>query len=247
MGESQWILLVLLLAFVVALLLGRRGMRRGFAPDLRPIAGFSLLRGALQRAIETGRVVHVSLGTGGAHTNLLADSLAGLEVLESLSGQMAAAGVSPTVTVADATLLPMAQDVVRRPCHSSISETSRLAPDVRWLPSQPAAYAAGVMGILGAERVETNVMVGTFGGEYLLMGEAADRHHCRQVGGVSDPTVMSFVYATAQQALIGEDMYAAGAYLARKPWHLASLWGQDVLRWAIVLVIIAAVAINTAF
>jgi hypothetical protein len=247
MSEAQWILLVLLLAFVVTLLLGRRGMRRGFVPDLRPIAGFNLLRGAMQRAIETGRAVHVSLGLGGAHTSLLADSLAGLEVLESLSDQSAVVGISPIVTVADATLLPMAQDVVRRPSQSGISGTSRLAPDVRWLSPEPAAYAAGVMGILGAERVEANVMVGTFGSEYLLMGEAADRHHCQQVGGVSDPTVLPFVYATAQQALIGEDMYAAGAYLARKPWHLASLWGQDVLRWAIVLAIVAAVAINTAF
>jgi hypothetical protein len=122
-----------------------------------------------------------------------------------------------------------------------------LATDVRWLSPEPAAYAAGVMGILGAERVEANVMVGAFGDEYLLMGEAANRHRCQHLGGVSDPAVLPFVYATAQQALIGEDMYAAGAYLNRKPWHLASLRGQDALRWGIVLAIIGAVAINTAF
>jgi Domain of unknown function (DUF6754) len=247
MSEAQRILLVLLLTFVVALLLGRQRIRQGAVPVLRPIAGFNFLRGAMQRAIETGRTVHVALGMGGAHTNSLADSLAGLEVLQSLSERSAAVGVSPIVTVADATLLPMAQDVVRHSGEGGIGGTRRPAPDVRWLSSEPAAYAAGVMRILGAERVEANVMVGAFGGEYLLMGEAADRHRCQHVGGVSDPTVLPLVYATAQHVLVGEDMYAAGAYLARKPWHLASLWAQDVLRWVIVLVIVVSVVVNTVF
>jgi len=42
-------------------------------------------------------------------------------------------------------------------------------------------------------------------------------------------------------------MYAAGAYLSGKPWHVGSLLAQDFMRWVIVAVIIALVAVNTAF
>jgi hypothetical protein len=113
------------------------------------------------------------------------------------------------------------------------------------LTSLPVAYAASVMGTLGSARVGVNVMVGAFGDEYLLLGEAGVRRGVEQFGGAADPAVLPFVVATADEPLLGEDIYAAGAYLGGKPWHLGSLWAQDLVRWLIVLVILAAVAANT--
>jgi hypothetical protein len=236
-----------LITFLPAMALVGWWARRGYTPDLRPIRAFDALRGLTARAIEAGRALHVSLGVGGVAGEAAGDSLAGLKVLEYLADQSAAAGVPAVVSVADPTLLPVAQEVVRRPYGADREGAAEAGRHVRWIAPQPAAYAAGVMGILGGEGVDANVMVGAFGDEYLLMGEAAVRRNIATVAGASDPNVLPFVFATADEMLMGEDMYAAGAYLSGEPWHIGSLLAQDLMRWIIVLVVIAAVIIHTLF
>jgi hypothetical protein len=246
-NEIQLALLLFLVTFLPVLYLSGRRVQRGDFPDLRPIVAFNALQGLTARAIETGRAVHISLGLGGITGDVTADSLAGLSILEYLADQSAAAGVPPIVSIADPTLLPLAQDVIRRPYGTDQEAAARAATDVRWIAPEPAAYAAGVMGLLGVEAIDANVMIGSFGDEYLLMGEAAHRRNVTQIGGASDPNVVPFVFATADQTLIGEEMYATGAYLAQKPWHIGSLLAQDFMRWAIVLIIVALVIIRTLF
>jgi hypothetical protein len=155
--------------------------------------------------------------------------------------------VAPIVTMANPTLLPLAQDVIRRPHGADREEAAKAVRHVRWIAPEPAAYAAGVMDILGGEGVDANVMIGSFGDEYLLMGEAASLRKITHIGGASDPNVLPFVFASADQTLMGEDMYAAGAYLSRKAWHIGSLLAQDFMRWGIVAVIVVLVAIKTLF
>jgi len=247
MTETQRIMLLFLIAFLPAVVLARRRVQEGDTPDLRPIPAFDALRGVTARAIEAGRALHVSLGLGGITGDVTADSLAGLTALEYLADQSAAAGMPPIVTLADPTLLPLAQDVMRRPYGPDREGAAGAARHVRWIAPEPAAYAAGVMGILGGEGVNTNVMIGAFGDEYLLMGEASARQGVTHIGGASDPSVLPFVLATADETLIGEDMYAAGAYLSGKPWHVSSLLAQDFMRWIIVVVIVVLVIINTVF
>jgi hypothetical protein len=244
MDDVQRVLLALLLVFVAGLLLGRRRVGRGKMADVRLIPGFRLLRAAAQGAIETGRPVHVGLGRGAIWGAGAADSLAGLEVLESVAAQTAPLGSPPIVTTGDATLLPLAEDAVRRACRRPPAGVARPASDVRWLSPTPAAYAAGVAGVLADENVQLNAMVGAFGDEYLLLAEAGIRCQGCQVGGASDPAVLPFVYATSDEALLGEEIYAAGAYLSGKPWHLASLWAQDLVRWIVVLAILGVVLAN---
>ena len=245
MNETQLALLFFLVAFLPAFYLSGRRVQRGDFPDLRPIRAFDALQGLTARAIEAGRAVHISLGLGGITSDMTADSLAGLLVLEYLSDQSATTGAPPIITIADPTLLPLAQDTIRRPYGTDWEEATRATRNVRWIAPESAAYAAGVMDTLGSEAVEANVMIGAFGDEYLLMGEAAGRRKITHIGGASDPNVVPFVFVTADQMLMGEDMYAAGAYLTRKPWHIGSLLAQDFMRWGILIVIIVLVAIRT--
>lgn len=247
MSETQLVMLLFLIAFLPALYLAGRRVQQGGKPDLRPISAYDALRGMTARAIEMGRALHISLGIGGITSDATADSLAALSVLEYLADQSAAAGVSPIVTMSDPTLLPLAQDVIRRPYGSERERSARSSRNVRWIAPEPAAYAAGVMGVLGGESVDANVMIGNFGDEYLLMGEAANRRKIAQIGAASDPNVVPFVFATADETLMGEDMYAAGAYLSGNPWHVGSLLAQDFMRWVIVVIIIVLVVLNSAF
>jgi hypothetical protein len=173
------------------------------------------------------------------------DSLASVEVLRPVAQRLSLTGQMPLVTTGDATLHLLAEDQVHRIRRGQATGLSQAEPDVRWLAATPAAYAAGVMGMLAREPVEVNVMTGFFGAEYLLMGEVGVPRVGVQLGGASEPTVLPFVLATSRAALLGEELYAAGAYLAHKPWHLGSLWAQDMLRWLIALSVVVAVIVNT--
>jgi hypothetical protein len=69
------------------------------------------------------------------------------------------------------------------------------------------------------------------------MGEAAAWRNTEHIGGASDPSVLPFVYASAQETLLGEELFATGAYLQRKVTHVGSLLAQDTMRWVVSLAI----------
>jgi len=242
---AQWIGLAFLAVFIMALYRSKRQAQPDVLARLRPIPFFDQLTDAMARAAESGRALHVSLGTGGIASDLAADSLAALSVLEAIARRSGTFDRAPIVTLADAALIPIALDMMQEPAHKQVG--LQPAPDVRWLTSSPPAYAAGVMEVLGGSEVMSSVMVGAYGDEYLLMGEAANRLNRRQLAGASDPTVLPFVWATAEGMLMGEELYAAGAYLSGRAWHVHSLLAQDCVRWMIVLAILVLVGFNSFF
>ncbi len=237
--------LIILLAFLVLSRWFMARFKAGYRPRLRRIAGFSRLRHLLAEAVETGRPLHLSVGVGGVGNETTADTLAGLSVLGYLARQSAQTGTPPIVTTADPAAMLAAQNTARSAARGSAAEAAVSAGQVRWVAPQPAAYAAGVMNLLDAGQAGANVMVGKFGDEYLLMGETAARRRLPHIGGAGDPNTLPFIYVTAQETLLGEDIYAAGAYLQRRPTQVAGLLAQDVLRWLIGAAVLGGILVQT--
>jgi hypothetical protein len=101
------------------------------------------------------------------------------------------------------------------------------------------------MQIIDQQKLVANVMIGRFGDEFLLMGEAGAQRNLAQIGGTSAVHVLPFVNATMTHPLIGEEIYAGGAYLSDKPAHLASLFAQDMMRWILVAFMVMAILLRT--
>jgi hypothetical protein len=238
--------IVFLLIFVGLLVYFTTRVAAGRIPALRRIRAFEALKGFTGRAVEAGRALHLSLGVGSVANETTADSLAGLGVLNYLAEQAAVTGVPPTVSMADPTVMLFAQNALRA-AHADDPEGAEQAyRNIRWIAPQPAAYAAGVMSLLNIEQTEANVMVGNFGDEYLLMGETAARRGTGHIGGASNPNTLPFIYASAEEILLGEEIYAAGAYLQQRPSHIGSLISQDTMRWVIFLVILIGILIASS-
>lgn len=240
-GQQQALMFALLLPFFPLLLLINRRIRERGTPPLRPIPGYETLQESLGRAAEGGRAVHVSMGTGGLGGVSTAESLAGLTVLEHVASHAEATGLEIIATVSDASLLPVAQDVMREACAAQGDPYAYEPSCVRFVSPNPAAYAAGVIDILGHANVGNNIMVGSFGDEVLLIGEAGARNELTQVGGTSSPQILPLIYASSDHTLIGEEMFAAGAYLRQRTSHLASLVTQDWLRTAVIVAIVIGI------
>lgn len=245
LGIESLIAILIVLISVPLFFYALSRARAGHLPRLRPLPAFDRLSGMSGRAAESGQLLHVGLGMGGISGPDTAVSLAGLTVLEYLADQAAAGESRLVVTVADPTLLPAAQEVLRR-AYAQRGKSEVFSPSqVRLLAPDPAAYAAGVMGILEGENPLANVTIGAFGDEYLLIGETGAKRDVEQVAGTDDPAALAFMHVTAHETLIGEEIFAAGAYLRGSAESVAGLMVQDWWRYLVVVFIIAGILWRT--
>jgi hypothetical protein len=236
---------IFLIEFILLIYYFTHRVRKGQLPNLRQIRGFERIKDATGQAIETGQPLHLSLGVGGMSNETTADTLAGLSVLSYLAEKAAVTGVSPIISMASPMVMLYAQNALRVAHANDPNLAEEAYRHIRWIAPQPTAYAAGVMNLLTLDDAQANVMVGNFGDEYLLMGEVAARRNVTHIGGTSNPSSLPFVYVSADETLIGEEIYAAGAYLRKRSSHIGSLVAQDTMRWIIVSIIFGGIIITS--
>lgn len=231
MESIGWVLLLLLLPALLFLVLR---VRAGEAGELRRLPAMEELPRSVGRSAETNQPLHVSVGVAGVGGAATAETWAGLGLLAELADEAVASDAPLIVTVGDPTVLPIAQDILRRAYARHGRPDGYDPTQVRFIAPVPLAYAAGVTGLLQREPLRGNVMLGAFGDEYLLMGETGARKGVFQIVGAADPRTLPFVYATADEPLIGEEMYASSSYAGRGPLQVASLLAEDWARWAVI-------------
>ena len=66
-----------------------------------------------------------------------------------------------------------------------------------------------------------------------------------QIAGTAMPSQLPFFVAACDYALIGEEFFAASAYLSGQPEQLGSLKGQDVGKLLVGVVLVLGVALAT--
>lgn len=255
LGPDYARMLVLFLFFLPIFFFAYWVVKRGTPIALRPIAGYAALKGLLGKSAEAGQPVHLSLGTAGIGDQFTADTMAGLSVLDYIAERGAISASPPIVTCSNPTALPLAQDLLRRAYARQGYPEEYDPARARFVAPAPnlgtgaapdgLAYAAGTMRMIEHQKLVANVLIGHFGDEFLLLSETGTHRELIQIGGASDTRVLPFVQATMNYPLIGEEIYAGGAYLSAKPAHLSSLLAQDVLRWLLVGGVAAAVLFKT--
>lgn len=205
---------------------------------LRDIPAFHRFRRAVGLSVEAGRRLHISLGRGGI-TNLPGGAtFAGLTMLECCTRAASISDCPPVATSGEGITAVLSQDTLRNGYASLGAERHYDPANGRLSGLTPLAYAAGVMPDLHDEQVSASIFAGHFGSEVGLLVEAAERAGSLTVAGSDNLSAQAVLYAAAQEPLIGEELYAGGAYLGAGPAHAASLRMQDVLRWVVVGLII---------
>jgi len=218
----------------------RPGKRSNFA--LRPINGLSRLRRALGLAVENGTRLHVSLGKSNGVGPVSAASLVALSTLERIAQISSVSDRPPVASSGDGALSILSQDTLKG-AYRAVNASELYDPNRGRLTGvTPFSYVVGTLPIERTEHVSANVLVGTLGPEAALLAEAAQRERAFALAASDSLPGQAVLYATAEEALIGEELYAVPAYLQAGPFHRASLRAQDVLRWALVgLILVGAV------
>jgi hypothetical protein len=228
-----------------ALIWGLFTLRRRFPPVFREIPAIDRLRIAIGRVVEDGTRLHVSLGRGALVTPQSASALAGLTLLGRLAELTSSGDQPPIASSGDAALAILSQDMLQT--GSQASGQGAYDPTTGRLTGlTPFSYAAGAMPAIRDENISTNVLMGNFGVEAALLAEAAERANTFTLAASDNLTAQAVLYASAQEPLIGEELYATSAYVGAGPLHAASLTAQDILRWLIIVAILVGALLKLA-
>lgn len=229
--------LMMVLVFFVLLMvfttLARKRKR-----EKREIPGYNHLKRAIGLAVETGNRLHISIGRGSLVGIEGSAALAGLSILERITRMASSSDRPPIVTSGEGSLSILTQDVLRTTYISARAEAQYNPNASRLTGVTPLAYAAGAMTLVPDEQVSTNILVGHFSSEAALLTESGEQFGKTSFGSSEELTGQAVLYATTQEPIVGEEIFAGGAYLEAGPAHEASLQVQDIFRWLIILIIL---------
>jgi hypothetical protein len=240
-GSGAIVLLLLSVLVLVALTILHR--RRETSTYVRKLPVLEALQQELGRATESSTPIHFALGSGALGSGDTITSLAGLQVLEGLVDTAVSYDVPPIITVGDPTLLPLAQDVLRR-AYERRQVTELYDPSqVRFVAPSSLAYAAGAIPTGAPEDATATVTVGAFGSEVSLIAHESSRRGTPQLAAVDSPQSIGALYPAVHDLAVGEELYAIGAHVKEEKQVLTNLMAEDILRFALALTILGAAAL----
>ncbi len=216
--------------------------RRGRALFIRQIPGLLSVQEAIGRATELGKPILYVSGIGGE-----ADvaTIASMNILGYIAGYVADYETDLLVPCINPVVMTIEQELVRDSYTRAGRPENFKQDNVYFLTDQQFAYAAAVSGIMMRERPAANFFMGSFAAESLVLAETGAATGAIQIAGTSSPSQIPFFIVACDYTLIGEELFAAGAYLSREPLLLGSLKGQDIAKLFIMAALIIGVALVT--
>jgi hypothetical protein len=242
-------IVITIIALFLALLLGGLilffyAINRRRWPVFRELPGFEAVPSDVAASVEAGARVHMALGEGQIIGPGAEAELAGLTALAKIARAASVSDRPPVATSSDGVTALLAQDVMYATYRQMRAE-ERFDHDLGRLAGLgPAGYTAGAMITPSADRASATILIGAMGSEAALIADTGAQRGS-VIAAVTDPVGQAAVFATTDNPLLGEELFAAGAYLKVHPMHAASLQAQDVLRWGTIIVILAAVVAST--
>jgi hypothetical protein len=218
--------------------------RRGKELYIRPIPGLSAVDEAIGRATEMGRPILYVLGTGTASDIA---TIAGYTILARVAKKTAEYQTPILVPVNDPVMLAMGQEVVREAYLQAGHPEVYRPENIHYISAMQFPYVAAVNGLMLREKTATNFYMGVFHAESLLLAEAGSVTGSIQISGTDQLAQIPFFVAATDYTLIGEELYAASAYLSQEPAQLGPLKAQDYFKAVIMLLIVGGVVALTLF
>jgi hypothetical protein len=235
-----------LVVVAAVLLLALSLIKRKSPPTWRIIPQLMKLSRAVDLSVEDGTRLFIALGRTSLLTPRGAAPLAGLGLLRRITERTSLSDSPPVAVGGEASLALLAQDTLQAGYQSMGADDLYQPVSGRLTGMTPFSAAAGAMPIIRDENVSASMLVGDFGVEAALLADAAERQNAFLLGASTDLSSQAALFASAQEPLIGEELFAASAYLDSGASHSASLSVQDILRWLIILALFAGVVLKLA-
>ena len=226
-------LLLLMFLFVAPVLIAISRAKKGWTFYVRRIAGIDAIDDVIGRAVELGRPLSFTTGI----TSLSPLLYACLGAMRYVARKSALFSKRLFVPCSDPQALVLSEATVQT-AYIEERKFSEYDPSMmRFLSEEQFAFASGYQGLIHRENVGGAFLFGAFAAESLILAEAGQQIGAQQVAATTSPEQVPFFITACDYTLIGEELYAAGAYLSEDPVQVGSLRGQDIVKLILLAVL----------
>ena len=229
--EVEWLNLDRKWLFLIALIVGGAVLlfiaaaKRGIKLFVRKIAGLEAVDDAVGRATEMGRPI---LFIPGIRDMDDVQTLAGLTILGRVARVIADYDTKIFMPTSRSLVMTAGRETVKA-AYQAAGRPDKYHDDmVTYYTDEQFGYVAAVDGVMVREKPATVFLLGAFFAESLILAETGNSIGAIQIAGTARPAQLPFFIAACDFTLIGEELFAASAYLSGEPMQLGSLKGQDV-------------------
>lgn len=209
---------------------------------LRKISGLDAIDEALGRATEMGKP---ALFVHGLNAMGSISTIAAVNILGRIAKRVAEYEASLKVANIDPIVLSVSQEVVKESYLEAGRPDAYVEDNIFLAASEQFPYVAAVSGIMMREKPATNFFMGYFYAESLILAETGANMGAIQIAATDSYTQLPFFITTCDYTLMGEELYAASAYLSREPLLLGSLRAQDVGKGILITTIVIGTILYT--
>jgi len=209
---------------------------------IRKIAGMEAVDEAVGRATEMGKSIYYIPGLSDMDNM---QTIASINILGRVAELSATYETYLDVPVCRSMVMITAREVVKEAYTKSGRPDMFQEDQVHYLTDDQFGYAAGIDGMVVREKPATIFYMGTFYAESLILAETGNSIGAIQIAGTAMPSQLPFFVAACDYTLIGEELFAASAYLSKEPKLIGSVKGQDVGKGMMLVAIIIGIILET--
>lgn len=243
--QTAFVFLIVTIAlFYIFLEMARRGRKI----PIRTFPAIAAIPEAIGRCAEMGKPL---LYTSGYAMETLSNpdqgpqTLASISILSHVARLAVRAGVKLYYFTCIKDSLPLVEETLRT-AYLEEGKPEEFDPlQINYQAGQ-SPYLNAVMGFMQRERPASNILMGGFYYESVVMGEAGNTIGAMQIAGTANTHQMPFLIATCDYCLIAEELYAASADITKDPWILGCLRGEDIMKLVILVLLIVGFVISFA-
>lgn len=191
---------------------------------IRRIAGLDAIDEAIGRATEMGKPIFYVPGIGSMSS---ISTIASAFILGEVSKKVAQYDSQIKVPHYDPVVMTVCKEVVKQSYLEAGRPDSYREDINQFVSADQFSYAASVDGMISREKPAAVFYMGYFMAESLLLAEVGATSGAIQIAGTDVEHQLPFFFTACDYTLIGEELYAAGAYLSGEPMLKSALKVQD--------------------
>lgn len=240
-GDRFWLMIIVML-FCGSVVYWIWHARTGRPIRVRTIAGLEAVDEAVGRATEMGRSV---LFVPGIQDMNDIQTIAGITVLSRVARTAAEYDAKVEVPTSRSLVMTTAREAVQASFLAAGRPDAYNEDLIYYVTDEQFGYVAYLSGLMVRERPAACFYMGSFFAESLILAETGNSIGAIQVAGTAQPAQLPFFVAACDYTLIGEEFFAASAYLSGSPEELGSLKGQDVGKIIVAVILLTGVGLLT--
>ncbi len=234
--------LMFIIIFTIILLFFISGGKKGKFMFIRKMAGLDAIDDAIGRATEMGRPILYIIGLGAISA---LSTIASLSILAQVIRKLAQYGAKILVPCYDPIVMSAAQEIAKNSYLQAGRPDLFRKRDIYFVTDSQFGYVTSVNATMVKEKTATNLYLGSFAAEALLLSETGAANRSIQIAGTDSIAQLPFFVVTCDYTLIGEELYAAGAYISKDSILLSTLKAQDIFKILTFVIILFESIINS--